>query len=613
MTEPQKPESGAAPVVAADGSTGSDWARKYPPLVTILVALLLAIAVLPSALNLPQTNPTQTLEYAPVPPEDSDEPPPADGNLSSLGLGSSPGVSEDAEGGDGPGGDGLPPLPGGKGVNPSTKRCVGNPPRQTEDPVAPPCVAYFDGDNFGATYQGVTGEEIRLLVYIDSGIAETGGSKGQESRPENEFFDLFQPPQDDEHLLVEGYRGWQRYFNERFQTYGRTVHFFLHFGTNSPAPEARRADAAEGYARVKPFAVLTDANENEVDYVAEMARRGVLNFGSYYGKESSFFQKYPKLVWGYQPTLEYSAKTYSSFVCEKVVGKEAVLAGGPLANQPRKLGLFHTTDENFPGLIRLAELVEEQVEACGGEIAATATFPRCCYQQDNSTVPDYAATNMAEFRQQGITTILWTGGIEGYTANAASNQNYYPEWIVLGDGTLDGNNPNRVAKNSTAFHERGIVVTPEVYKPELEQQTCYQAFREVNQTRPKSDMGFICEAYANLFQLFVGIQVAGPRLGPSSIDKGYHAIPAVSSDSATSPACFYNANDYTCVKDAQFEIWNANGQAPGDNRPGCWMIIDGGKRYLPGEWPAGNINAQGGGQACNGHNVSALIDPNPPT
>src|SRR5687768_11558330 len=100
MSETETPEltaTDAAPVQAK--AAGNDWTRKYPPLVTILIALVLAIAVLPSALNLPQTNPTQTLEYAPVPPEESDEPPPA-GNLSSLGLGSSSGVAEDAEGGE---------------------------------------------------------------------------------------------------------------------------------------------------------------------------------------------------------------------------------------------------------------------------------------------------------------------------------------------------------------------------------------------------------------------------------------------------------------------------------------------------------------------------------
>src|SRR5688500_19488281 len=77
MAEPQTPESSGVNRTDEDlqKRSGGEWARKYPPLITILVALILAIAVLPSALNLPQTNPTQTLEYAPVPPEESDETP----------------------------------------------------------------------------------------------------------------------------------------------------------------------------------------------------------------------------------------------------------------------------------------------------------------------------------------------------------------------------------------------------------------------------------------------------------------------------------------------------------------------------------------------------------
>ena len=84
-------------------TSSPDWARKYPPLLALAVALLIAIAVLPSSLNLPQTNPTQTLEYAPVPPDDSNTAPPQ-GNLSALGLGSSSGLNTTgAPGGSGPG------------------------------------------------------------------------------------------------------------------------------------------------------------------------------------------------------------------------------------------------------------------------------------------------------------------------------------------------------------------------------------------------------------------------------------------------------------------------------------------------------------------------------
>ena len=609
------PSDHGQPAVSEAPVTRGEWARKYPPLVSILVALILAIAVLPSALNLPQTNPTQTLEYAPVPPEESDDPPPA-GNLSSLGLGSSSGVAEDAEGGEGPGGTApLPPLAGGKGVNPSTKRCVGNPPRQTEDPSSPPCVAFFNGNNFGATYQGVTQDEIRILIYIDGNVAETGGSQAQESRPENTFWDLAEPPKpgEREHVQVEAYRAWQRYFNDRYQTYGRFAHFFVHFGDRAGSPETRRADASEGFAQIKPFAVLTDALGNELDYVEEMARRGVLNFGSFASKEESFFRRFPKLVWGYQPSIELAARTFTSYVCKKVVKEPVVLSGNPGQNGgPRKLGMLHTTDEDYPGLIRLAELVQQQVEACGGEIAMTATYDKCCLAMDNSNTGQDAATNMSEFRDAGITTILWPGGTEGHHGRAASSQNYYPEWLVLGDGTLDTNHPVRLSANTNAFDGRAVTVSAEPFEPAIEQQLCYQALREAGASRPKSDMHWMCQPYRNLTQLFTGIQVAGPRLGPSSVDKGYHAIPPVRSKDPQVPACFYNANDYTCVKDTQALIWDADGEAPGDNRPGCWRSIQGGARYLTGEHPPGNINAHITGQEpCTGRSESVVYWPYP--
>jgi hypothetical protein len=217
---------------------------------------------------------------------------------------------------------------------------------------------------------------------------------------------------------------------------------------------------------------------------------------------------------------------------------------------------------------------------------------------------------MAEFQQKGITTVLWLGGGNGYYGPAADAIGYQPEWIILGDSEIEGNHPVRLMSANNTFDGRGIVITPQLFEPALNQQRCYTAFREVDQDFNENDLGWVCSHYENLFQFFVGVQVAGPRLGPSSIDKGFHAIPEIRSDDPTVPACFYLPGDYTCVKDAQAEIWDADGAAPGDSRPGCWRSIEGGKRYLPGEWPPGNIDAQlTGGEPCNGYSSSMLIDP----
>ncbi|HEX9766788.1 MAG TPA: hypothetical protein VGA36_08485, partial [Nitriliruptorales bacterium] len=58
-----------------------DWRRRYPPLAGAVVATVLAVLVLPSALNVPQSNPTQTLEFAPIPPDQDQPPPPDSGNV----------------------------------------------------------------------------------------------------------------------------------------------------------------------------------------------------------------------------------------------------------------------------------------------------------------------------------------------------------------------------------------------------------------------------------------------------------------------------------------------------------------------------------------------------
>ena len=606
--------------------SGPDWARKYPPLLALAVAMLMVVAILPSALNLPQANPTQTLEYAPVPPDDQSND--SSGNTSELGLGSSAAIKGGgAEGGEGAGG--LAPLPGEDGdlVPPPAKgkNCVTHPDgvkRQTEDPLSPPCVATFKGKNYGSTYQGVDGKTVKLLIYIEGGINYISGSDPQNRvTPVQKYFDLSKDPDpaQEEHLLVKGFRAWQRYFNDRFQTYGRFVNFIVYFSSGPPSsPEGRRADAADNYSKVKPFAVLSDATEgNEDAYLEAMARKGVLNFGSFGLRPEKFFQGFPKLIWSYLPSIEQHHKTFNSYLCKKVIPNKVQMSGNPNENgKDRKFGIIRTSDQKQEGLRIMAAKVEAGMKECGyTQDFVYATMPECCLAQDNGEVPAYAQQQMADFKSKGVTTIIWPGGINGNYGKSAASQSYYPEWIILGDSLLDANYPVRLSQNGASFDNKAIVVTPQTYEPALEQQLCYRAFREANQTMPRGDLySYVCDDYKNLFQFFVGVQVAGPRLGPTSVDKGFHAIPQRRSGNPQVPACFYLPGDYTCVKDAQMEIWDDDGVPPGDNRPGCWRAIEGGTRYLPEQIPGGNVRDQmknpndPASEPCNGYTSSVRFN-----
>ena len=590
------------------GSSGPGWARNYPPLLAMAVALLLAVAILPSSLNVPQPKTQTTLEFAPVPPEDDDPPPQQSGNFASLGLGSS-GSLEQAPLDDGLGGAAPDPNAlGSEGKTPLTKKCVGNPPRQTEDPLAPPCVGHFEGNNGGATYQGVTREEIRILIYIQGFTRDVNGCRDpNQIRPDGNYYDLAQPEEDGEHCLVRVMRTWQQYFNDRYQTYGRYAHFFVYFSGAGDTAEERRADAADNYARIKPFAVISNASTFQLDYLRTMAKRGVLSFGGEDLRTADFFRTYPGKIWQYIPTVDIKAASFASWLCKKAGPENPVVdADARFVGDKRVYGLYYTSDPGRKDLQVAKDLIKERVKECGITFAHEATFPVCCFAHDNSTPPTRARQNAADFEARGVTTIVWPGGLETQLSKASDAIGYRPEVLVMGEGNIEGdwNGENQ----APAFWDHAWTVTTIVAVPDQRRQPCYLAYREAD---PNSDdieaRGQGCPFYPSLRQLFTGIQVAGPKLTPSNVDKGYHAIPPHESTDPQVPACYYEPGDYTCVKDAMVEHWDPTGD------DGCWRMSESGTRYTAQTWPGGNINAQATAtDPCNTYDPGILLNPAPP-
>ncbi|HEX9889849.1 MAG TPA: hypothetical protein VGA69_10255 [Nitriliruptorales bacterium] len=579
-------------------ATPDPWTRRYPPLLGALVATVLAVLVLPSALNVPQSNPAQTLEFAPIPPQDDDVPPPDAGNTASLGLGSSDTALGDALGG-GPGSPpDLPPpaLPEGAGARPVTKRCVGSPPRQTEDPLAPPCVAHFEGDNGGATYQGVTGDEITVLFYLDVNCEIT--SAGVQC-PEPGYVDLASTPQPDEPLDTRALRAFQRYFNSRYQTYGRTVHLWIHYpqdvgreaDTEGESPERRRADALDNVGHVDPFAVLPYGTFVD-SYIETTAAQGVLNFGSLLGREADFYQQHPGRIWSFLPSIEKTAALFADFVCTKVVPHPVSFSGNADHGKPRTLGLLRTSDPQWPGIIRFGEVAAGLIEGCGGSFAEEGTYPHNADATDpgatDNEIP--ATSNVAAFEQADVTTVIWPQGFETSHSRAADRIGYYPEWITAGDGQTDGYQPQQF-QNQQAWDDHNWVVTTRPLEAAASQ--CELAAGEGDPTFPEFDRGQVCTFrtyYDDLRLLFTGVQVAGPRLTVETLDRGFHAIPAVRSDSPYVPACYFDPGDYTCIKDGAAAWWDFDAEGPGGYYPnGCYRYGNDGQRSFPGTWPEGDV------------------------
>ncbi|HVL81776.1 MAG TPA: hypothetical protein VM840_09310 [Actinomycetota bacterium] len=608
------------PVVSAP-SGGNLWARRYPPLATLVVALLIAFLVLPSALNLPQSNPSTVLEFAPVPPEDDQPPPPQSGSLSSLGLGTTSSLGDLS--------DQAPPPPirggraGGQGTRALTKRCVGDPPRQTEDPNSPPCVGFFDGDNGGATWQGVTGNEITVVIYqvayiSDQSETEGGDTSAGEYAPSTgTFCDIDRPSNADanqtrgcndtvsgrEMSNITAIRAMSKYFNDRFQTYGRHVHVWVRWSSGSGTPSGRRADAQAIWERWRPFATLDHMHfggYNDV-YAEAIARRGVMVFGSFGQLRNEFYRRNAPYIWSFWPDVEHDVDLYTTYVCSRIKDHRVSKAGDASMNgQPRKYGIMRTTDQQYPGLLRFAELAKQKLAACGISWAAEVTFPDAGYTNDQGGSRTYAGENVATLQQAQVTTVLWLGGMEAKTSAAADRAGYYPEWVIAGDRDIEDLISAR-AQNQRVFNS-AIVATADLREDRFADTPARQAFREVDPNGRQIHEYWATLYYRDYFTLFRGIQVAGPYLSPESVDQGSHAIPRYTSNSPYVAACFYDPGDYSCVKDAQEMYWDSNAADPnGEAARGCWRMVDAGRRYLAGEWPRANsVAGMNNSHPCNG-------------
>jgi hypothetical protein len=190
----------------------------------------------------------------------------------------------------------------------------------------------------------------------------------------------------------------------------------------------------------------------------------------------------------------------------------------------------------------------------------------------------------------------------GMTANG-----YFPEFYITGTQFIDADLVGRLYDKQQMRHAFGISSIG-AQKP-LKDADPTRVWRDVgapadaakssNEDHPCEDNGCgINWAYINL--LGTAIQMAGPNLTPASLEKGLQTTPADGGWDAvhdpTRTLLKFGANDYTGVDDTREIYWSAsapstvdsvNGQCPNATKCGAWISVNGGRRYLLGQWAGG--------------------------
>lgn len=576
--------------------TSERGTRPFAPWAAGLVALLMILLVFPNPLKVPQDNPTATAEYAPVPgdPQDAEN-----ANFGEVGLADSAGIGSGGEGvGLAPAGFDIPPP---TQYKPRQKYCVGNPPRQTEDPLSPPCVPFFEGENGGSTYPGVTKEEIKIVLYNDG---NTKGDMNQPYKPSDDDNTGGAPAPYQETNLVRTIKAQLRYFQSRYQTYGRRVQVDAQkssggLGTNC---EQRKGDADETIATFRPFAAV-HLGDGAQCYMEHLAKRyETPSFGLNSDVQRHRYENFRPYVWGFFPDQESESAWSASFICRKLFGRPAKFTNDLLLKgNERKFGMvIPQSSGRGPESEQLAKLLRTYMkDECGLE-------PEIAFFSGGGA--DKAPTIMSSFKQKGVTTVICycvpvpTETTVSTMQGAATGINYFPEWYWDHTSRMF-----RAVWEQTYGDPKHMSfgVSHHWRQPAFRQQQAYRAYvSQQPNTEPNAFLNFdIYHLFLNLFQ---AIQAAGPELTPESVERGMFTFNYPSRANPMVPTGGYGPynkaaiSPYTFVDTAMGWWWDPTGTPPGGRSgEGCLRLMDQGRRYYPGAWPLGDADLFVGGAPCS--------------
>jgi len=453
---------------------------------------------------------------------------------------------------------------------------------------AHPCQPAWSGDNGGATHRGVTAESIRIVIRTfpetanSQAVAAVGEQAGAASEEDTEMV----------------FRTFLDYFNEHFETYGRTVELVEYqsrFGNGTTEAQSKGREEACLDADVvanelNAFGVVgTTAAAVSGPFAECAAQRGVVVFnGAAYFPEKFYDALHP-YVWATTMECERISYQVAEYLSKRLVDRPAQWAGDPLLQtQSRKFATYVPNNDEYQHCVNITES-EARRQGHGD-----ANVSRYNYTLDVSRFPDEAARGIVQFKADGATTIVLACDPISviFLTQSASSQAYRPEWFLIGVALQDTDNLAQLYDQTQVdghlFGMSQLGATPKLIGPASEPGRLYRHI--TGQTIPDGTAG----GYTGLHQIFNLIQAAGPHLTPDAIAAGAPTIPPGGAPDypfgywsfADGPDGTPGAGDHTAVEDSREIYWTSAYVSPETDKPGTYVETYGGRRFRNGEWPA---------------------------
>ena len=439
------------------------------------------------------------------------------------------------------------------------------------DYFAPDCMAPFSGDNGGATSTGVTADSITIVHY-----------QGPDNDPIIAYITDAIKVEDTNAEEFDTVANLLPYYEQFYEFYGRKVNIVRYESTGLASDEVTaRADAQRIAEEYKPFAVIGGPALTNA-FADELAARHVSCISCGGGSSSWYAQRDP-YIWGIDGGAVQKQVHVAEFIGKQLVGKPASHAGDQFTDTVRKFGYVYI--EAGSESKTLADQMVERLDAVGAKPAEVLP-----YVLDPGSIQQTASQIIAKLKASGVTTvILATDPVapRDFTREATA-QEYFPEWLVAAATLTDTTAFGRSYDQAQWAHAFGVTSLAARLDPKVS--GIYSVYKWFTGEEPPAADSM--PVFMPPFQLlFSAVQSAGPNLTPDTLAgaiRSFQTVKAISQPWLSwGDHGIWDEPDYNGIDDATLFWWDAEAEGPDEIRKpgrGLTVYVDGGKRYLPGEW-----------------------------
>lgn len=415
----------------------------------------------------------------------------------------------------------------------------------------PACEGRWSGNNGGATSHGVTATTITMSYRISNSqegaalqaIAGAGASDVSETAYEHDL------------------RVYINYFNTQFELYGRKVVLkpfngqgdYLQEYQGQDIPGAQ-ADAQSAYS----LGAFGDMSMSELitttPYAQALAANRVMSFGGAPASQSTYSAMQP---YGWNPlaVIDLLGTWMGNLTCQRLNGLPAIFSPS-VATKQRVFGLLQPDTPDFN---EVGDIVVHLLSGCRAPLAERIRYSPNLSQQSQDM-----SNAMIQLQSKGVTTVLClcdgTGNI--LATDAASSQNYTPEWVTNGIADEDS---QRFAKD-----ESDHAISPNGAAYGFQSDEALRVYKLADPSNAHQLPEDILDwAYLEALFTFDGLQAAGPNLNPYTFEKGMWSLPA------NLPFVQWQQGKWDGVRALPVLWFNQNAKSLSNGQAGAWQLCTG--------------------------------------